>query len=97
MVILGVLLIALGAAVIVAAAFDLEGSASVLNTDLNALTVFLIGVGAGVAVLWGFGILKYGTKRSFQRRRESKKLEELSEKLDQVEAERTHDDRDERA
>jgi hypothetical protein len=97
MVALGLLLIALGGAVIVAAAFDLEGSASVLSTDLGAFPVFLIGVGAGVAVLWGFGILKYGAKRSFQRRRESKKLEELSEKLDQVEAERKHDDREGRA
>jgi hypothetical protein len=93
MVILGLLLIALGAAVIVAAVFDLEGSAMLLSTDLNALTVFLLGVGAGVAVLWGFGILKFGTKRTFQRRKESKKLEELHEKLEEVEAERKDDER----
>jgi hypothetical protein len=93
MVILGLLLIALGAAVIVAAVFDLEGSAMLLSTDLNALTVFLLGVGAGVAVLWGFGILKFGTKRTFQRRKESKKLEELHEKLEGVEAERTDDEK----
>jgi hypothetical protein len=93
MVILGLLLIALGAVVIVAAVLDLEGSAMLLSTDLNALTVFLLGVGAGVAVLWGFGILKFGTKRTFQRRKESKKLEELHEKLEEVEAERKDDER----
>jgi len=93
MVILGLLLIALGAVVIVAAVLDLEGSAMLLSTDLNALTVFLLGVGAGVAVLWGFGILKFGTKRTFQRRKESKKLEELHEKLEEVEAERKDDEK----
>jgi len=93
MVILGLLLIALGAVVIVAALFDLEGSAMLLSTDLNALTVFLLGVDAGVAVLWGFGILKFGTKRTFQRRKESKKLEELHGKLEEVEAERKDDEK----
>jgi hypothetical protein len=97
MVVLGVVLIALGAVVIVAAVFDLEGSAALVGADLDAVTVFLLGVAAGVAVLWGFGILKYGTKRSLQRRRESKKLEELSAKLDRVEAEREHDEREEQA
>ena len=93
MVILGLLLIALGAVVIVAAVFDLEGSAMLLSTDLDALTVFLLGVGAGLALLWGFGILKYGTKRTFQRRRESKELTELHEKLEEVESERKDDDK----
>ncbi len=95
MVVLGVVLIALGAVVIVAAVFDLTGSAALLSIDLSAVTVFLLGVAAGVAVLWGFGILRFGTKRSLQRRREAKKLEELSQKLDRVEAERKHDERDE--
>ncbi len=93
MVILGLLLIALGAVVIVAAVFDLEGSAMLLSTDLSALTVFLLGVGAGLALLWGFGILKFGTKRTFRRRQESKKLEELHEKLEEVEAERKDDEK----
>jgi hypothetical protein len=97
MVVLGVVLIALGAVVIVAAVFDLEGSASLVGADLDAVAVFLLGVAAGVAVLWGLGILKYGTKRSLRRRRESKKLEELSAKLDRVEAEREHDEREEQA
>ncbi len=93
MVILGLLLIALGAVVIVAAVFDLEGSAMLLSTDLSALTVFLLGVGAGLALLWGFGILKFGTKRTFQRRKESKRLTELHEKLEGVEADRKDDEK----
>ena len=88
MVILGLLLIALGALAIVVVLFDATGEVEVLGNDLTAVTIFLLGVVAGVAILWGFGILKFGTKRSLQRRRESKQLSELSEKLDRAEAER---------
>jgi hypothetical protein len=89
MLILGLLLILFGSLVVLAAVFDLETtSVEMVGLDLNALTVFFLGVAAGLAILWGFGILKFGTRRSLQRRRESKKLTELSEKLDRVEAER---------
>ncbi len=95
MLILGLLLIALGALAIVVVVFDASGSVEVLGNDLTAVTIVLGGVAAGLAILWGFGILKFGTKRSLARRRESKKLTELSEKLDKVEAERRdHDDDD---
>ncbi len=50
-------------------------------------------------MLWGYSISKFGVKRSIRHRRESKQLEELSEKLDTVEAERRmnvddHEDKD---
>ncbi|MEZ5191773.1 MAG: hypothetical protein R2734_04175 [Nocardioides sp.] len=45
----------------------------------------------GALILWGFTILKYGTKRELRMRKERKQLSELSE-LGQVEAER--DDRE---
>lgn len=93
MVVLGLLLIALGVLVVVAAVFDLESvPVELLGTDLDSLYVFLLGVGAGVSVLWGFAILKFGTRRTLQRRREAKQLSELSQKLDQVEAERRDED-----
>ena len=56
--------------------------------------VFFIGLAAGVAVLWGFSIIRFGIKRSMQRRRERKQLTELSEKLERVEGERRDDDTD---
>ena len=34
--------------------------------DLTALAIFLVGVAAGAFVLWGFAILKYGTKRELR-------------------------------
>ena len=95
MLLLGLLLIGAGALVIVAAVFTAEvtaGSAEILGTEVGALTLFLLGVGAGLAVLWGFGILKYGTKRSLRQRRENKKMEELSEKLEVADRERHRDD-----
>ncbi|MBB6627627.1 hypothetical protein H5V45_09865 [Nocardioides sp. KIGAM211] len=91
MLILGLLLIAAGVVAILAAVATASGTVELLGTDLNALTIFLVGVGAGVAILWGFSISKYGTKRSLQHRRESKRLNELSQKLDRVEAERRDD------
>ena len=91
MVFLGLLLIVLGAIAILAAVFVSDGSAELLGMDLTALAIFLIGVGAGAAVIWGFTILKYGTKRELRQRKERKQLNELSEKLDRVEAERRTD------
>jgi hypothetical protein len=95
MVILGLLLIALGAVAIVAAVGTAEGSGvELLGTDIGAVALFFIGLGAGVAILWGFGLTKWGTKRSIRQRRESKKLNELSEKLEERDAERREDERE---
>lgn len=90
MLILGLLLIAAGVVAIVASVATATGTVELLGTEVNALTIFFVGVGAGVAVLWGFTIAKFGTKRSLKHRREGRKLSELSEKLDRVEADR-HD------
>lgn len=94
MVVLGLLLIALGALVVVAALFtaELDGSElEVIGLGASPVALFLLGVGAGAAILWGFGLLKYGTKRSLQHRREQKRLGELSDKLDRVDRERAED------
>lgn len=95
MLILGVLLIGAGALLIVAAVFTAEvtaaGNLELLGTEVGALTLFLLGVGSGVAVLWGLSITKFGAKRQLAQRRENNKLSELSEKLDRAEAERRRD------
>ena len=92
MVILGLLLIGVGVIAILSAVFVSEGSAQLLGLDLTALGIFLVGVGAGAALLWGYSILKYGTRRELKARRERKELNELSAKLDRVESERQKDD-----
>ena len=94
MLLLGLILIALGALAIVAAVFTVEiagGDIELLGVEVSALALFLIGVGAGLAVMWGLSVFKWGTKRGLARRREQKKLNELSEKLDRVDADRRHD------
>ncbi len=96
MVFLGLLLILLGALAIVAVVLDVDSiRVELLGAEISALALFLLGVGSGVAILWGFGILKFGTKRSLKHRREQKELAELNAKLDRAEAEeRKDDDRD---
>ena len=94
MVILGLILIALGALVIVGGLFQasLDGTQlEYLGLDVSPAALFLIGVGAAVAIWWGLWILKSGSKRSWARRKEQKRLEELSQKLDDVDERRRMD------
>ena len=97
MVVLGLILVAAGAIGIVAAVFTAEGTTELLGTDISALAMFLVGLGSGVAIWWGFVIGKFGTKRSLRQRRESKQLNELSEKLEKHENERGDDIKDDRS
>jgi membrane protein implicated in regulation of membrane protease activity len=92
MVVLGLLLIAFGVIAILAALFSTSGTASLLGAELAARTIFLLGVAAGVAVLWGFTISKLGARRSIRHRRESKRLQDRSARLDRVENTRTGDE-----
>ncbi|MCB0907078.1 MAG: hypothetical protein KDB63_08180 [Nocardioidaceae bacterium] len=96
MVILGLLLIVLGALAIVAAVFTGTGTTSLLGIDMSALAIFVVGVAAGAFILWGWAVLKYGTKRELRARRERRRLNELSDKLDAVSSERSVDRDDER-
>lgn len=94
MVVLGLLLIAAGVILILAGVFTAEsriGGAEVLGIDVGPVTLFLLGVGASAAVMWGLGLFRFGTRRALQARRERKQLSELSQKLDRVQAEERHD------
>lgn len=88
MLILGLLLIAIAAAAVVAALFSSSGEVTYLGSDVDALTFFLVGVGATVLLLLGLKLVGFGAKRELRQRREHKKLAQLSEKLDKVETER---------
>lgn len=94
MLILGLLLVVAGAAVIVSAVFTAEvtgGHIEILGIEMGAVTVFVLGIAAVVAIWWGFSIGKFGARRSMRQRREDNRLQELSEKLDRVEADRRKD------
>ena len=97
MVVLGLILIAAGALAIAGAVFTADGTVELLGTDMSALALFLVGLGSGIALWWGFSIGKFGTKRTLRQRRESKKLSELSEKLEKHEDERGDDIKDDRS
>ena len=86
MVVLGLLLIGLGAVAVVAALFTADGTVQLLGLDISALALFFVGLGAGLAITWGFGFSKWGTKRTLRQRRESKQLSELQDKLEKREA-----------
>jgi uncharacterized membrane protein YedE/YeeE len=89
----GLILIALGVLALLAGLFTAgdHGDASLLGIHLGATSVFLVGVFAGVAILWGLSLSRYGTKRELRHRRERRRLTELSTKLDAVEAERARE------
>lgn len=94
MVFLGLALIIIGGIAILSALFVSEpGSGGVLmGFDVTTLESFFVGVAAGAAILWGFSILRWGTKRTLAHRKERKELTKLNQKLEQVEAERRRDD-----
>jgi MFS superfamily sulfate permease-like transporter len=94
MVVLGLLLIAAGALAIVAALFTAHGTTELVGLDLTGVTMFFVGLAAGVLVLVGWSLAKWGTKRTLQHRRDSKRLDELSARLDRREHERREDDAD---
>jgi hypothetical protein len=94
MLILGLVLITVGGLAIVAAVFDsnvVAGEVQYLGQDIGTVTFFLIGVGSAVAIWWGLSLFRLGTKRSWARRKEQKRLTDLSEQLDSVDAERRND------
>jgi hypothetical protein len=91
MVILGLVLIAVGGLAIVSAVFASEidgGKLQYLGQDVSPVVFFLIGVGSAVAIWWGLSLFRIGSKRSWARRKEQKRLTELSEQLDTVDHQR---------
>lgn len=88
MLILGLLLIVAGAGLVLAGVFTAEltssGKLELLGIEMGATTLFLLGVAAAVAILWGLWITKFGARRGLRQRKEKRKLEELSDKLDRT-------------
>jgi hypothetical protein len=96
MFVVGLLLILFGALGILGAAFSSEGDAELLGLELSAFAIFVVGLACGVAILWGYTLAKFGVQRSLQHRRESKQLQELSEKLDKVDEDKRREVDDDR-
>lgn len=83
MVALGLVMIVLGALAIIATVFVNDGSGGqILGIDMSVTTIFLFGVAAGAAVILGYSIMKWGTKRGLAQRKERKELNKISKRLD---------------
>lgn len=100
MLLLGLAVVLVGVVLILCGLFATDVSAigqiDILGIDISTTTLFVVGLVAGVAVLWGGSITRYGVRRGLKQRKEQKKMEQLSEKLDRAEAERRKDLDDER-
>ena len=94
MVILGLGLMILGGIAVLSALFVSQPGTGgeLLGFEVTTLEAFFVGVAAGAAILWGFALLKWGTRRSLAHRKERKELTKLNEKLEKVEAEHREDD-----
>ncbi|MBM9461151.1 hypothetical protein JK386_14710 [Nocardioides sp. zg-536] len=99
MVVVGVILILIGALGILAGLFGTdteavssggrsEVHATFLGIEMSATAVFLLGVACAVLVLSGLWCTKVGAKQNWRRHQERKRLEELSGKLENVEYDR---------
>ena len=98
--IFGLLLLILGVLGILSGLFgsdyDVDGkdrrTTEIIGINVDPEMLFLIGVLSGVLVLAGLWFMKLGAKQGWRRRKEQKRLTELSTKLDEVEQERRRDD-----
>jgi hypothetical protein len=94
MLVLGLLVIAVGAVLVIGGVFATGldgGDLEFLGVGVSPTVVFVLGLVAGVALLFGASLTKFGAKRELRHRKEQRKLDELSEKLDRAESERRRD------
>ncbi|RHW26747.1 hypothetical protein D0Z08_13430 [Nocardioides immobilis] len=101
MVIFGLVLVALGAAIVALGLFtsevkfeDNEATVEIANVNLSTEGLFLAGVIAGALILVGLWAIKLGAKMGWRHRKEQRRLNELSEKLDRADLERRRQDDD---
>ncbi|HVK29289.1 MAG TPA: hypothetical protein VM575_13195 [Nocardioides sp.] len=100
MVIIGLLLLIVGVLAILSGVFgsdyDVDGkdrrTTEIIGINVDPEVLFLIGVASGLLVLAGLWFMKTGAKQGWKRRKEQKRLSDLSQKLDEVEADRRRED-----
>lgn len=98
MVIFGLLLLLLGVAVVLSGLFGIgydrdeknpaRDTTEILGINVQPEVIFFIGLIAGLLIIGGLWFMKTGAKQGWKRRKEQKRLGELSDKLDEVEIDR---------
>ena len=94
MLILGLVLIVVGAVLVIGGVFAADvssGDVEIFGVGVSPTVLFLLGLVAGTAILFGLSVTKFGAKRELRQRKEQKKIDELSEKLDRAESGRNRD------
>lgn len=94
MLVLGLVVIAVGAILVILGVFatDLSGDTLELaGIGVSPMALFLVGLVAGACILFGLSLTKWGAKRELKHRQERKEMDELAEKLDRAEAHRRKD------
>lgn len=100
MVIFGLLLLIAGVLGILSGVFgsdyDVDGkdrrTTEIIGINVDPEVLFLIGAASGLLIIAGLWCMKVGARKGWQRRKEQKRLTELSEKLDEVELERRREE-----
>lgn len=102
MVIFGLLLLIAGVLVVLSGLFGIgydrdeknpaRDTTEILGINVQPEVIFFIGLAAGLLIIGGLWFMKVGTQHGWKRRREQKRLSELSEKLDEVELQRRRED-----
>ncbi len=102
MVILGLVLLVVGAVIVLLGLFtsevkfeDNEATVEIANVNLSTEGLFLAGVIAAALIIVGLWTIKLGAKMGWKHRKEQKRLHELSDKLERAESDRRRDDGDE--
>lgn len=93
MLLLGLVLLVVGVLGLVLSFFGAsidynDRTAEIMKWDVAPGTLVLWGAASMLLVLLGLWMMKAGAKQGWRRRKEQKRLTELSEKLDQVELDR---------
>lgn len=86
MLVLGLLLVLLALGLAAIALFLTEGDGVELaGQSVEPLTLYVLGAATVAVLVVGWVLIRTGTRRGLQHRRERRQLEELSAKLDRVE------------
>ena len=97
MVLLGLVVLVLGIVGLVLSFFGASvdykhRSTEIMNWDVAPGTLVLWGAISTLLICGGLWLMKAGAKQGWQRRKEQKRLNELSQKLDEVESERRREE-----
>ncbi|WP_340539187.1 hypothetical protein [Nocardioides sp. GXZ039] len=94
MLIVGLVIILIGVILVVGGLFtaDVSGTdVEIFGIAMSPTILFLAGLLAGLCLLFGLSVSKFGAKRELKQRKEQRKIDDLSAKLDRAEARRGRD------